>query len=78
MPVLRAIGRHTARDVSLISDEGKVLLSWHCSTLAQTRLLVNEIRKEWGKPLEIQIEGVRIKQARKHDGALELAEQDEE
>ena len=57
MPVLGATGRHTARDVSLISDEGKVMLSLHCSTLAQARSVVNEIRKEWGKPLEIQIEG---------------------
>ena len=61
MPVLKATGRHTARDLSLISDGGKGLLSRHCSTLAETVLLVNEIRREWGKPLEVEIEGVTIK-----------------
>ncbi len=67
MPLLKATGRHTARDVSLISDEGKVLLSRHCTTLAQTRLLINAIRKEWGKPLEVQVEGVHIVEGPKHD-----------
>ena len=53
MPELRVSGKHQTRTVTLFSDDGLVLFSWHCKDREDAEHLAQKVAREWSKQLTV-------------------------